>query len=159
MEVYSSIKKVLPIVECWVLPKYWKCIQKLWRINGTFEQWRKLKKCGRRRYAPKCWNARVQVDVAATEHGVIVAVRDVRVRMHRKVKEGELADCNGTSGHRGARWPIWARRGQQARWNAWKWSAWRPRGPEPSIDAEPTIACAAFRGGLSAVSPRGKNLL
>ena len=23
--------------------------------------------------------------------------------MHRKVKEGELADCNGTSGHRGAR--------------------------------------------------------
>ena len=49
------------------------------------------------------WNARVQIDVAATEHGVSVAVRDVRVRMHRKVKEGELADCNGTSGHRGAR--------------------------------------------------------
>jgi hypothetical protein len=28
-----------------------------------------------------------QVDVAATEHGAIVAVRDVRVRMHRKVEE------------------------------------------------------------------------
>ena len=123
---------------------------------------------------------------------MIVAVRDVRVRMQRRWRKenlptamehqvteepgdrsvhvegskpgarrrkGELADCNGTSSHLGTRCRSWLVEGSKpggTNGNGVRDAPWRP---DPSIDAEATIACAAFRGGLSAVSPRGKNLL
>ena len=79
--------------------------------------------------------------------------------MHRKVKEGELADCNGTSSHLGTRCPSELVEGSKPGGTTGNGVRDARGKPDPSIDGEATIACAAFRGGLSAVSPRGKNLL
>ena len=69
-------------------------------------------------------------------------------------KEGELADCNGASSHLGTRCrSVHVERSKPDGTNG-DGVRDAPGRPDPSIHAEATIACAAFQGGLSAVSPR-----